>query len=474
MGERCRTAALGATFALLVAACAATETPTVARQSERTVSSTTTVPSTISFADDGDPVFVDEADARGKCLGGDESRLAVYDTTNGSETWSLPIPRPGGLSANTETELYLSFAWDTDQAPGIGAVDLTTGEPIWQRFLPETPQDLELREQQLLVTMRSELLSIDPTTGETRWSTAEEFDLERVIIDDEQIVALTSVGVTGIDAESGHRLWTVPIERPDNLAATDGFVVVSAGPRIVAVDTIEQRAVWEITTDRLRAGEIHLTDHAVIVEASPASAPTGARLTFDRRNGVELLRIEHTSNIHVTDTGLVVTTGVNDEGRPGTPYWLYAIDPVSGEIRWQRPATAPLRASLLAADGTQLVITDPHPAIGGVHRLQLLASDSGVIVWETATVEQWDGAHIEFGAFVSLHRTVDTLAGERGYAGLVLSSDSALIVTERDGVDQPPMLVVDGLLVISGEQSNTCVGRRLGEPGVQPNADDPT
>ncbi len=493
MGERCRMAALGATFALLVAACAADDASRITRPSPQPVDpaansataepvGTSTTPgdpgpdvdAAIVFPETlADASFVDRTTARGKCIGGDESQLSLFDSRDGTPLWEFPIPRPGGLSTHVGDIVHVSFAWDTEQPPGIGTIDLASKRPLWQHFLPETPQQLERRGDQLIVSMRSSLLSLDAHTGEILWDTSDEFAFERLLLDDTLAYVLTTVGVTGIDLQTGERIWTVPLEDADNLAAHSGFLVVTAGPRVLGIDLTEQVLRWTTNVDRLRAGEIHLTESAVVVEASPAAAPSGGRITLDRTTGAALQRIEHTSAIHIDDAGNIITTTVNPEGRPGLPYLVGAIDPVTGVPLWQSGATAPLRSSLLGASGQQIVINDPHPAISGVDRLRLLDTTTGDAIWETATIEEWDGALVELGAFVSLHRTVDTLAGDRGLAGVVFSNNRSIIVTEGDGIEQPPTLTPHGLLVISGEQANTCVGRQLGEPGRVPRVDEP-
>ena len=473
MGKRCRVAALGATFALLVAACAATdpEDQPQAVRAATTTTSTSVAPAQFPEAL-ADTSFVRADLPSGPCVAGDDAQVSLFDAADGSELWSFSIPRPGGLTVLNGNAAFLSFAWDREQSPGVGAIDLSEQAPLWQRFLDELPEQMERAGDGLVVVSRSSIRSLDPTDGSDNWVVGTEFDFTDVVIEDAVAYVLNSVGVDGIDLTSGLREWQFPIERPDGLAAADGLVVIAAGSRLVAIDVAAQALVWDDRVNRLGAGRLWVSPSAVLVELAPAESPSGGILAIDAERGFERWQMDDVDEIFWTGPDQFVTSTAAAEFRGSQAWDLIGVDVATGETQWAVPVSAPASSSVVGVADGRAVVVDPHPAVAGVSRIRLLDTADGSVVWETSSVESIDGASIEVGSFVTVHRTTDTLVGERGFAALIVSPNQSWGVTQPDGVEQAPILTPHGLFVVSGETSAVCVGRELHTPGRTPLADE--
>ena len=472
MGKRCQLAAWGATFALFVAACAATD-PEPPQAGRVATPSTTTIAAPVQFPDTlADASFVQVESQSGPCVAGDDAQISLFDSATGEGIWSFDIPRPGGLTVLNGNDAFLSFGWDRSQQPGVGAIDLDAKAPLWQRFLDELPEQMERAGNGLVVVSRSSIRSLDPADGSDLWVAGTEFDFTEVVLEDDVAYVLNSVGVNGIDLSTGQRRWQFPIERPDELAAADGVVAVAAGSRLVAVDVAAQGLMWSEQVNRLGAGRLWLATDTIVVELAPAASPSGGLMALDLNTGTQRWQIENVDDVFWTGPDQIVTSSASADFRGSEAWDLVAIDVTTGDRQWTLPVAAPAASSVVGVAEGRVVIADPHPAVAGVLRLRLVDTADGSVIWETTSVESIDGASIEVDSFVAVYRTTDTLVGERGYAALILSPNRSWGVTQPDGIEQAPILTPQGLLVVSGETSAICVGRELHEPGRTPLADE--
>ncbi|MGI9607642.1 MAG: PQQ-binding-like beta-propeller repeat protein [Acidimicrobiales bacterium] len=463
MGKRCRTAAWGATFALLVAACAATEAPRTAPTGRSAAadaprSDTVQFPRALANAS-----FVQAELVDGPCVSGDDSQVSLYDAATGERIFSYTSPRPGGLTVVHGTRAYIGFAWDRGQPPGVGALDLRDEAPVWQRFLDEQPEQIKVSGDNLVIVSRAGIQALDAETGDDVWKTSTEFDLSEVVLAETEAYGINAIGVYGFDLETGAMMWELPIDRPDELVASGDLLAVAAGPTLKMVDVAAQALLWEQDVNRLGAGSMWVSTDAVIVELAPSANPAGAIAALDRASGRERWQVERVGDIHWTGPDQLVTTVSAAERRPGFPHDLIGVHTTTGEIIWSMPITDD--ANVIAGSADQRVLlSDPHPAAPGLHRVQLLDSSSGSPVWSTVRDVEIDGASIDGGALVSIHRSTPTLRGDRGEVGMLLGPERAWAATEADGISHEPILTPYGLLVVSGEPSATCVGRELFEP----------
>lgn len=465
MGKRCRTAALGATFALLVAACAATDGPRSA-QTSRTPASSAASPSSVQFPEAlANASFVRAEFPDGVCTAGDQSRVSVYNSATGELQWTFGIPRPGGLTVVDGTSAYLSFAWDRNQPPGVGAIGLISEAPLWQRFLDEQPEQMKRVGDGLVVVTRSGIRSLDITTGDDLWTTNTEFEFNKVVLVDDEAYAINNIGVFGVDLLSGKLLWELPIERPDELAASGSLLAVASGPRLVAVDLDNLTMLWKEEVNRRGAGRIWVSSDSVVVELAPSESPAGGLAAFDRQSGFQKWRTESADEIFWTGQDQIVTSVALSERRLGLPYDLVAINTSSGLVEWTLPVSDSASRVVLGTADKRVVVGDPHPAAPGVNRLRLLNTVDGSTLWETALNDRIDGAAIETRSSVAAYQTVSDLRGDRGKISMILAGGRSWTATQSDGVQQDPILTPRGLLVVSGERSATCVGRVLGSPG---------
>jgi len=466
MGKRCQSAALGATIALLVAACAATDPPNEPDSAtpEPSRSTNPTEPDAVQFPDSlADASFLQPTSVSG-CAAGEHSQITLLDPTDGSQRWSLPLPRPGTVSASDGSNAYIAFTWDEGQNAGVGAVNLDAGAPVWQRFLSSEPEQMQLIDGTLLVVTRDDIRALDRETGEDLWINDSQFDFSSVVITPDQVFAIDSVGVHAIDPTSGEVLWQLVVERPDTVAADESTLAVSAGTRLIAVDLERQVRLWDIEVDRLGAGELHVGEDSVSHELSPTVAPGGGTATLDRATGVETWRSTSIGEPTFATGDLVIASTANSEPAPAPPFIVFGVHASSSERRWQTPSTSPLTDSVVGVSRNQILIREPHDAFPGLSSLRLLDIATGATIWEHATDLDIDGAQIGTSGAVTLFGTASRLGADRG---VVLARNQAgdwWTTSTTDGVSQPPLEAPQGLVVISGERTPICLGRTVGEP----------
>lgn len=467
MGNRRQLAALGATCALLVAACAASGTPSESRAFPPGSSAATrpSAPTQIVFPESlANASFSQVEPENGPCAAGDDARVALFESNTGDELWSFPIPRPGGISALDGSMAYVSFRWDRGQFPGIGAIDIDARAPRWQRFLTSEPEQLAVSDFGLIVVTRDEVRSIDTATGEDQWVNNSEFDFGSVVIGTDLAFALDRVGVHAIDLETGRELWELELERPDALAADDATLAVAAGPRLVAVDIAEQSRLWDITVNRTGAGALWVSPHSVSIELAPGAAPGGGVVSLDRRTGSELWRATNIGEAFWVGDDQLISSTANAEALPAQPYVLVGLDAMTGAEQWRVPTTAQAFDSVLGQADGRIVTSDPHPAVSGLQRIRLIDSQTGDIVWETTSDRHYDGAEVEAGVIASVYASSAALGVDRGSVGVLFGGTNSWSSSQPDGIAEAPRMTPYGLFVISGEPAPTCVGRRVGEP----------
>lgn len=471
MGKRRRLAALGATFALSVAACAATDSP-LANAPELSLAPK---PSTTVIGSSADPFSAPEAltgsnfirpdTSADSCRATHNAQVTVLATATGEELWSFPIPEPGSLSAANNTTAFLSFRADRGQAPGIGALDLGSQQPIWQRFFESEPHDLALTADGLIVVTRDTVRALDLATGEDLWVNDSQFDFDNVILTKDVAYALDSVGVKAIDYSTGRVLWTLDdVQRGDTLSFADNTIAVAARTRIVAIDVEARGRLWDIdTADRLGAGELWATPTAIFYEVSPNVAPGGGVAAIDRRTGEELWSATNVGTPVFVGTGQLVTSTASAEQPPAEPFVFIGLDAASGEELWRLSSTTQVFDGVVGTTEGQVIISDPHPAAPGHFRVRLVDSVTGEVQWQAPTTQRFEGAEFDLGAFVALYGTSDKSNGDVGNVSLVLGNQRSWSVDLTGGVAQPPQLTAEGLLVVSPSQFS-CIGRLLGEP----------
>lgn len=470
MGKRCRLAAWGATFALTVAACAATETPEnssaeVAAPSATSSTPSSTVPTAVTFPESlADASFVQAALPDGPCAAGDASQLALFDPATGEQLWSFAIPRPGLASVVDSTGVYSSFRWDRGQHPGIAALDLDARAPRWQRFLPSEVEQLVRFNDRLIVVTGDDVRAIDTSTGDDIWIAESQFDFSAVALGESAAFTLDSVGVHAIDFETGRELWELPIDRADTIAVDERTLAVAAGTRLVGVDVNERTRLFDLDVTRLGAGELWVTDSAVAFELAPSVAPGGGIGVLDRNTGSQLWESTSTGSLIWAGDSLLISSTANDEPRPAAPFVLVARDATTGVERWRTASTAQASGSVLGASNDYVAVADPHPALPGLQRVRLLEAETGVAAWETASTESYDSAVVTANAEVTLFGSSRQVGADRGTIARTNGSTTGWVAHLPDGIAQPPAVTSAGLLVISGERAPVCVGRAVGEP----------
>ena len=467
MGKRCRLAALGATFALLVAACAASEQP-----SERSSAPTgppaslpsTDVPSPITFPESlANASFVQAEPSDPDCQAGNASQLALIGSTTGVLEWAFPIPRPGDSAVVDGTNAFFSFRWDGDQHPGIGAVDLSGQVPLWQRFLSTEVEAMADADESLIVVTNDDVRAIDKATGDDLWVNDPQFDFIDVAIGDGLVFTLDSVGLHAIDFATGSQLWQLAIDRPDTVRVNGNTVAVTSGTRLVGVDITQRSRLFDIEVTRLGASELWVFDNTVAYELAPSVAPGGGVAVLDRNSGFELWRATSTGQPIWMDGGQLITSTANTETAPSPRFVLLAHDALTGDELWRTPSTAQSFDAVIGTGDQRLVAVDPHPAVPEAQRVRLLNGETGEALWTQASVRTLDSAVIEPTA-TTLFGSATTVGVMRGTVARTNGTTMSWTAQLEDGIAQPPISTTLGTLILSGERHAICVSRSIGEP----------
>ena len=472
MGERCRLAALGATFALIVAACAATD-PQVVPNSEgpttTSVDSPTVAPtSPVTFPESlADASFVQVEPPDGPCAAGDNSQIAVFDSTSGERDWSFAIPRPGAASVIDSSSAFISFRWDRGQHPGVVALDLRTRAPLWQRFLANEVEQMTSVGGALVVVTSDDLRAIDPETGNDIWVRDPEFDFRAVALGENAAFTLDSVGVHAIDYQTGAELWELEIERADTVAVSGTTLAVAAGTRLVSVDTEQRTRLFDTNTAARRgAGDIWVFDETIAYDLARGTAPGGGVAVLDRVSGIELWRATAIGEPLWVDGNQLISSTANEEPLPGERFVLVGRDGRSGEELWRTPSAAQAFEGVIGLGQGRVVAIDPHPTITNAQRVRMIDSATGEVVWTTSDSESFDRAVIAAPATATLFASSKRVGPDRGTVTHIAGT-AQWTASLPDGIAQPPISVANQTVVISGERSPICVSRSVGEPDEQ-------
>jgi len=473
MGKRRRWAALGATFALLVAACAATTSSETVSVDPGFNSSPTGLPDTasldtVAFADSpADAGFLHPPNG-GTCETTNDAALLLFDPATGEQRSSLALPRPAGASTFSGSTAFIAFTWDQGQRPGIGAVDLNTHQPKWQRFLNSEPQDLAIVDNSLLVASLDDVRAIDTETGEDLWILGSQFDLRTVVFGADLVFALDQVGVHAIDPTTGEIEWQLPVDRPDSLAVSDATLAVASRTQLIGVDIAAARPLFDIQVDRTGAGDLWVSPTSVLVELSTTVAPGGGIAAINSRTGVETWRNTAIGAPVFPNAGadILVASTANAEPNPGAPFMMFGIDVNSGERVWETPSTEQAFNAVIGATEHRVAIQQPHEAIPGLRTVRLIDISNGRVLWQTATDLEVDGAAITITDSVTLYGSSPVVLDARGTVAARPTASQWWSATTVAGVTQAPLFTSAGLVVVSGERLPTCVGRSVGEPSV--------
>lgn len=453
MGERCRVAALGATFALLVAACAVTEAPRSTQAAKRAERQSTplvsAVPESLASAD---PPTDD------RCVVETPATVSVVDASTGALRWSVPISHDAESVQVAGQMVLVSLGWSSAGSPGLTAIDLDHGEAVWARELLEPPQSVTPTRHGLVLVGRDGVRSLDPDTGQDLWVTASEFDYAEVEVTADMAYAVDTVALHAIDLRDGSLVWQLPIDRADELAVSEPLLVVAAGSELVAVDTDVRGILWEQSVNRNGAGRLHIGSGVVAADLSPAAAPIGGVVALDRATGLELWTLDSIDDAIWLHDDLFVTSRVPENSSPAAPFEVLALESSTGETLWSVSATAPANSSVVGASESHLVIADPHPGYEGVQRIRLLEADTGALTWETSVRSGIDGAIIELGVLTTLYRT-------GGESTVMFASGSRVKwQTTPAPLALEPALSPFGLVLVSDGQRELCLGRDLRAP----------
>lgn len=476
MGKRRHLAAWGATASLLVAACAASDTPLANAPELAHAPRTSAEIEVVGGVAGSAPVSLADASfltpdtSVDSCQADNSAHVSMLSAIDGSLLWSFPTPEPGMVSATTDTTAFLTFRSNRGQAPGVGALNLQTRRPQWQRFFDAETIDLAVTDDSLIVVSRNEIRALSLETGEDLWINDSQFNFNSTILTDTEAYVLDSVGVKAISLSTGRSVWKLDdVLNPDSLSYADNTIIVTSGNRIVAVDIAARGRLWDINdAGRIGAGDVWASPTEIFYEVSPNVAPGGGVTALSRSTGEELWTATNIGSPTFVGTGQLVTSTASGDLRPGEPFAFVGMSASTGDELWRLPSTTQVFDGVVGSGPGQLVISDPHPVAPGFKRVRLVDSATGAVEWQTTSQSNYAGAEFgltpELPSATTLFGTTSQPDGDTGQVSFILSETEGWTAEVTGGVTQPPLVTTQGLLTVSPSQYS-CIARLVGEPG---------
>lgn len=336
---------------------------------------------------------------------------AVTDSTITSENvdelevaWQVPLPGLGAIGNAATTPLIADgVAYLQDLSSNVHAVDVETGEVVWQHAYDEMnigPNGVGLGHGRLYVPKGMyAIAALDAETGEELWVTElsdgpEGIDIQPQVFGGQVLVSTVPISTSGIytggsrgvihslDAETGAVLWTFDTVDSDDLWGNPEVNSGGGSWYPPAVDTETGTVFWgvanpapfggtpELPNGSSRPGPNLYTDSVVALDQATGEMQWYAQAIehdlFDR-DLIHTLLAE-------TDDG-TVAVGTGKMGR------IIGHDPSTGEVLWDTPVGLHDNDELTSLDGPTTiapgtyggVLTPPATADGVVYAAVLNA-----------------------------------------------------------------------------------------------------
>ncbi|MFF0206312.1 serine/threonine-protein kinase [Streptomyces sp. NPDC005017] len=222
----------------------------------------------------------------------ESSRMAGLDPASGEPLWEREMPAHVALRPAGDMLLL------TGADGGITGVDSATGKPVWSHRVEglSTPYFMSFAGDPLAYAVdalgdgSSEVVALDPTTGEVRWKAELRGELKPVgshegslfLVAADQLHEDVSAVVRYDPASGASRRVRLPVSRDDPRVGVHGNTVylLTAGGSLEAVDMDAGKRIWVLETAVSRGSDPVADSGQVYV-----STPDGRLLAVDAGNG---------------------------------------------------------------------------------------------------------------------------------------------------------------------------------------------
>ncbi|MGW0932834.1 outer membrane protein assembly factor BamB family protein [Streptomyces sp. NPDC002644] len=348
-----------------------------------------------------------------------DDALVAYDVRGGAERWDLAAPTRGSVCGMSPAPVdgvgLVGFARHERPCDTVWAVDVRTGEKLWERKITGVPGFTTALDGQLAADGTTAVSIADGTVlayglrdGKPLWKRELEEDCQPLLTSaaESEVQVLVQCGDTAgefrsldllsLDAASGdtRRTRALPVE-----SEAGYYCTVSADPFVLALKEEDDRGL-----------------HAALIfegEGDPVTLPMSSRDGDLRFTGDgDGFPSVPAYTAAVTGDRLVVVTG-DEANAEYTKVSAYRLD--DGRRLWSTDTGAPVRALAPAGEGHVAVLGDDA-------RLRLLALSDGA-------KDDEDGASLHDGA-------ADRIAG----TPLLVPVGDDYVVVNDNGTENTPLL----------------------------------
>ncbi|OKI73738.1 serine/threonine protein kinase [Streptomyces sp. TSRI0445] len=287
--------------------------------------------------------------------------------------------------------------------PSLYALDATTGAEQWR--LPTDAWVYALKADRgtvLTATRGGGVQGWEASSGEKLWEvTGAQSDFETAeagpVIHDGTVYVWQDARLRALDARTGLERWSYPIGDAASCGgvpvrvtpATDGYVYIAAGTRVLAVETGSGRVRWHFEAPAVflsppafapgpavTGGGVYLADYLGTVYALDATTGKDRwRIATEARSSIEPVLVA-VGNVHV-----------------GSGSALYTLDAVTGTPKWRFAAGGDVVGAPVVADG--------RVHFGSAdHVLYTLDAAGGQLRWKLATGGEITGSPVAQGGVV--------------------------------------------------------------------------
>ncbi|WGP11985.1 PQQ-binding-like beta-propeller repeat protein [Streptomyces sp. SH5] len=281
--------------------------------------------------------------------------------------------------------------------PSLYALDATTGAEQWRLSTDAWVYALKAdRGTVLTATRGGGVQGWEASSGEKLWEvTGAQTDFETAeagpVIHDGTVYVWQDARLRALDARTGLERWSYPIGDAASCGgvpvrvtpATDGYVYIAAGTRVLAVETGSGRVRWHFEAPAVflsppafapgpavTGGGVYLADYLGTVYALDATTGKDRwRIATEARSSIEPVLVA-VGNVHV-----------------GSGSALYTLDAVTGTPKWRFAAGGDVVGAPVVADG--------RVHFGSAdHVLYTLDAAGGQLRWKLATGGEITGSPV--------------------------------------------------------------------------------